>query len=63
MELGLLPLRDIIQQRRLNFLHCILSQGPNSIMLKVFETQQKYKTKKDWVTSIENDLKELDLKF
>ena len=32
-------------------------------MLKVFETQQKYKTKKDWVTSIENDLKELDLKF
>ena len=61
LELGLLPLRDIIQQRRLNFLHYILTQGPNSIMLKVFETQQKYKTKKDWVTSIENDLKELDL--
>ena len=61
LELGLLPLRDIIKQRRLNFLHYILNQGPNSIMFKVFETQQKYKTKKDWVTSIENDIKDLDI--
>ena len=61
LELGVLPLREIIRQRRLNFVHYILAQGPETIMFKVLKTQMKYKTKRDWVTSIENDLKELDL--
>ena len=30
-------------------------------MFKVFQTQQKYKTKKDWVTNIESVIKDLDL--
>ena len=61
LESGVLPLREIIRQRRLNFLHYILSQGSDTIIFKVFETQNKYRNKKDWVTRVENDLLELDM--
>ena len=40
LELGVLPLREIIRKRRLNFLHYILSQGSDKIIFKVFETEQ-----------------------
>ena len=42
-------------------MHYLLAQWPETIMFKVLKTQMKYKTRRDWVTSIENDLKELDL--
>ena len=61
LELGVLPLREIIRKRRLNFLHYILSQGSDKIIYKVFETQNKYRNNKDWVTSVEKDLLELDM--
>ena len=61
LELGVLPLREIIRKRRLNFLHYILSHGSEKIIYKVFETQNKYRNNKDWVTSVEKDLLELDI--
>ena len=44
LELGILPLRELIRERRLNFLHYILKQGPNSISFKIFEVQCKTRT-------------------
>ena len=35
LELGISPLRDLIRQRRLNFLHYILNQKADSMMLKL----------------------------
>ena len=49
LELGVMPLRDMIVQRRLNFLKYILDQEADSILAKVFEKQCEKKTKKDWV--------------
>ena len=61
LELGWLPLRFIIQSRRLNFLKYIFDQGETSLIKQVFN-EQKIKPKKyDWVRSVENDLKKLKI--
>ena len=36
LELGLLPFREIIQKRRLTFLHYILHESKNSMISRVF---------------------------
>ena len=54
-------MREIIRQRRLNFLHYILAQDKETILYKVFEAQNKNKNKKDWITSVINDLVEMEL--
>ena len=61
LELGVLPLRKIILQRRMNFLFYIIRQKNDSILARVFNTQMKNRTSKDWVTRILTDLKELEL--
>ena len=61
LELGILPLREIIRERRLNFLHYILNQKSNSIISKVFEKQVANSTKNYWVRTVICDLKELGL--
>ena len=54
-------MRELVKQRRLNFLHYILSQEKESIIYRVFETQNRNRNKKDWVTSVEKDIEELEL--
>jgi hypothetical protein len=61
LELGCTPLRDIIRERRLGFLHYILNEDPKSIVNRVFKSQLKNKNKRDWVTSILDDLKFLEI--
>ena len=56
LELGMMPLREMIRERRLNFLHYILLQNADSVIFKVFETQYEERTSKDWVTTILSDL-------
>ena len=51
----------IIRERRLTFLHYILNQETNSMIYKFFETQLEKRNKKDWVNTVENDLKEIGL--
>ena len=61
LELGVIPYRDIIRGRRLTFLHYILNQDPNSVIFKVLEAQIDNQTSKDWVTTVLEDLKALEL--
>ena len=63
LELGCLPLREIIRERRLMFLHYILNEESNSLIYRFFQSQFKNKTKKDWVTTVLDDLEHLDLKY
>ena len=63
LELGILPLREIIRKRRLGFPHYILQQQNDSIVYKVFEIQNRHPTSKDWVTTVLNDLEEIDMKM
>ena len=56
LELGCIPFRNIIQQRRLSFLYYIMHEDQKSLVNKFFETQLKYRTKNDWVTTVLKDL-------
>ena len=60
LELGCIPFRDIIRQRRLGFYHYILNESSDSLLQKCLKSQQKNRTKKDWITQIEDDKKFLD---
>ena len=61
LELGLLPFRELVRGRRLTFLHEILNEERNSMLLKFLEAQLKNKKKKDWVNMVFEDLKYLEL--
>ena len=63
LELGCIPYPDLIQKRRLMFLHYIMNQDPKSMIFKFFEAQRKNPTSKDWVSSVKKDLEELKLDF
>ena len=63
LELGLTPFREIIRKKRLLFLHYILNQDKDSVIYKVFKTQLKNKSPKDWVSMVIKDFKELDWKI
>ena len=52
LELGCIPFRDIIRKRRLLFLHYILNEREDSLIQKVFQSQLKNRTKKDWIASV-----------
>ena len=63
LELGVMPLRDIIRQRRIIFLHYIIKQKSESMIGRIFETQNRKRTPKDWITTVLKDLEELNLDF
>ena len=61
LELGCLPLREIIRKRRILFLQYILKQDRQSMMYKFLETQMKNRKPRDWITQVLKDIKELHL--
>ena len=63
LELGCIPLREIIRERRLGFLHYILNEDEESMVNKFFKSQLKNRTKKDWVNSVLDDLESLGLAY
>ena len=56
LELGCVPLRELIIKRRILFLHYILNESESSIILKFFNAQLKNRRPKDWVSSVLKDL-------
>ena len=62
LELGCVPFRELIRERRLNFLYCILNEEKESMVNRFFQAQLKNPTKKDWVTTVKNDLGYLNMK-
>ena len=61
LELGCLPCRDIIRQKRLVYLYYILKQNPESMIYRLFEAQRNNRTSKDWVTTIFKDMEEIKM--
>ena len=52
LELGCLPYRNIIRQKRLSFLYYILKQNPESMIFRFFEAQINNITTNDQVTTV-----------
>ena len=61
LELGCLPYRSLIKNRRLMFLFNILHQDQNSIIYRFFESQKNHGTSKDWVRSVTQYLNDLNI--
>ena len=61
LELGVLPFREIIRKRRLSFLWYILNEKKDSMIYKFFESQNRNRTHKDWITTVCSDIEELGL--
>ena len=61
LELGCIPFREIIRERRLGFLHYILNLDPKSMMYRFFKSQMEKRTTRDWATTVLGDLKHLKL--
>ena len=61
LELEVLPIGYIIKSRRLMFIHYILNQNEESLVIKFFNAQMENSTKADWTSQIKKDLTELEI--
>ena len=63
LELGIVPFREIIRQRRLGFLSYILKENKESMIHKFFESQRRNRTSKYWVTTVLSDMEILNMEL
>ena len=61
LELGCIPFREMIRERRMGFLHYILNEDKKSLINRFFEAQVKNGNKKDWCKTVAEDLKYLNM--
>ena len=58
-----MPIKFILQSRRLNFLKYILDQEEGSLLKDIFIEQKNEPKQGDWVSIVKKDLKKLDIKL
>ena len=56
LELGLIPIGVLIQSRRINFLHYLLTRSETEMIFQFFNTQWHNPTKGDWTETVKLDL-------
>ena len=61
LELGCVPLRELIRKRRISFCQYILKQSPSSMLYRFLESQLKGRKPKDWISQVLVDIQELKL--
>ena len=61
LETGCLPVRFILQGRRLMYYWSLLNKSNDELVKKVFDIQKQFSDKDDWITEVENDKKELNI--
>ena len=55
LETGCLPIRFILQGRRLLYYWTILNKSDEELVKKVFDAQKEFSSKNDWILQIEKD--------
>ena len=63
LELGIIPLKVILMQRRMMYLHYILQQKEESLLAQCFQAQVKEQLKGDHIMQIQDDLKSLNIQL
>ena len=61
LESGCIPIRFILKSRRLNFLWYMLHEKDDSMLKEFLRAQCENPVKGDWVITVLEDLKELDI--
>ena len=59
LDTALLPIRYIIRQKRISYLHHILTRNENELISKVYFAQKRKPGKDDWVTTVHKDMEEI----
>lgn len=63
LETGVLPIKFVLAQRRINYLKHIVSRDEHELIKKVFNAQQVNPTRGDFVNLVNNDLQMMDLSY
>ena len=63
LETGILPVRFILQGRRLMYYWTLLNKSENELVKKVFDIQKEHSVKDDWIEQIKDDLKSLEIEL
>ena len=63
LESGTYPIRFHIKARRLMYLHYLLNRNKNELVSKILYTQINDKTKNDWYSTVQCDLKDLGINY
>ena len=63
LELSLIPIRFLIMKRRINFLHYILRQNEESLLVKFFLAQSQENVSGDWVNLVKSDLNSIQIEL
>ena len=63
LESGCYPLKFHIKARKVMYLHYLLNRNENELISRVFWAQKEDPTRKDWYSSVMNDLKDLGLDY
>ena len=61
LETSTIPIRFLIKQRRLNYLHHLLTRNTQELISKVYFAQCRQPGKNDWVETVKNDRQEINL--
>ena len=61
LELGVIPISVAIKQRRLNYLHHLLTRKSDSMLYSFFITQWQNPTKGDWTEQVQVDLLDFNI--
>ena len=56
-----MPFRELIKERRLNFLYYILNQEADSLLFRVFDKQSENRSTKEWVSIVLTDLESMKI--
>ena len=59
LQLGCIPIRFLVKQRRLMFLHYFLQQ--DTLLFKVLNSQIEESVKGDWIEQIYTDIEEVGI--
>ena len=63
LELGIVPIECILKQRRLNYLHYLLTRKKQSLLYKFFMTQLVNPSPGDWTVQIKEDLEDVKIQM
>ena len=59
LELGIIPIGEIIRMRRIQYLHHLVTRQENEMLYQFFITQWTNPTKGDWTEKVKEDMEEL----
>ena len=61
LELGVIPIKFIIQAKRIMFLHYLLNRNETELLSQVLKAQIDDPVKGDWILTVKEDLASFDL--